>query len=219
MLEFLLSVLWILIFGGGIYYFVFGGKDKLAMYLYNKKTSAERAEMTFKNDFSPEYADAGFYMGNNYSRRYSQREWQAYYQEITAGFPDKNSPEYLEAVAPMVNAVVLDRHGYYLRRGVEDMSRKLVKFQAGVNDDLSLNYAIEPYKYYKNKVAQQPPVESTASSQSMPSDYALKRAEENYKRALRQSQRFKGTKMESVYAKNEKEAFAKLLSEQAKYGK
>lgn len=218
MLEFLLSVLWILIFGGGIYYFVFGGKEKLAVYLYNKKTSAEKAEMTFKKDFSPAYADAAFYIGNNYSRRYSQREWQAYYQENVDPSLDKNSSEYLEAVAPMVNAIVLDRHGYYLRRGVEDMSRKLVKFQAGVNDDLSLNYAIEPYCYHRNKVVQ-PQTESTSSTQSERSDYGLKRAEENYKRALRQRQRFKGTKWESVYAKNEKQAFAELLSEQAKYGK
>lgn len=219
MLEFLFSVLWILIFGGGIYYFVFGGNEKLAVYLYNKKTSAEKAEMTFKKDFSPAYADAAFYMGNNYSRRYSQREWQAYYQENVDPSLDKNSPEYLEAVAPMVNAIVLDREGYYLRRGMEDMSRRLVKFQAGVNDDLSLNYAIEPYYYHRNKVAQQPQAESASSTQSKPSDYALRRAEENYKRALRQSQRFKGTKWESVYAKNEKQAFAELLSAQAKYGK
>lgn len=202
-----------------VYFFFFGGKEKLSVYLFNKKSLAEKVEITLKNDFSAKNADAAFYLGNNYTRRYSQREWLAYYQEITADFPDKNSPEYLEAVAPMVNAVVLGQCGGYRRRGLENMSNKLVQFQAGVNDDITIGYSIEPYKYYKNKVAHNPHVESASSTQSAPSDYALKRAEEDYKRALRQSQRFKGTKMESVYAQNEKVAFAKLLSEQAKYGK
>lgn len=212
-------IFYLIIFIAAGYYFFFGGKEKLKRYLFERKSLAEKAEMIMKQDFSPEYARASFYIGNNYHHKMSQADWQKYCQESVDNALDKNSQEYAEAVAPILNAIVLDAEGYYLRRGMEDMSRKLVRFQIGVNDDISLNYFVEPYKYYRNKVVQQPQAESAPSTQSQPSDYALKRAEENYKRALRQSQRFKGTKMESVYANNEKRAFAELLSEQAKYGR
>ena len=202
-----------------IYYFFFGGKEKLSRYLFNKKSLAEKVEIIMKKDLSPKCARAAFYIGNNYHHKINQTEWQKYCQERVDPALDKNTPEYAEAVAPIVNAIVVGEYGGYLRRGMEDMSNSLQRFQPGVNDDISLNYFIEPYKYYKHKVAQQPQTESTSSAQSERSDYGLRRAEENYKRALRQSQRFKGTKWESIYAKNEKEAFAELLSEQAKYGK
>ena len=202
-----------------IYYFFFGGKEKLSRYLFNKKSLAEKVEIIMKKDLSPKCARAAFYIGNNYHHKINQTEWQKYCQERVDPALDKNSPEYAEAVAPIVNAIVVGEYGGYLRRGMEDMSNSPQQFQPGVNDDISLNYFIEPYKYYKHKVVQQPQAESASSMQSKPSDYALRRAEENYKKALRQSQRFKGTKWESVYAKNEKQAFADLLSEQAKYGK
>ena len=199
-----------------VYYFFFGGKEKLNRYLFNKKSLAEKVEIIIKKDLSPKCARATFYIGNNYHHKINQSEWQKYCQERINPELDKNSPEYAEAVAPIANAIVVGESGGYLRRGMEDMSN-FQRFQPGVNDDISLNYFIEPYKYYRHKVVQQPQAESAPATQSQPSDYALKRAEENYKRALRQSQRFKGTKMESVYANNEKRAFAELLSEQAKY--
>lgn len=215
----MLELVGCLVIGVVIYYFFFGGKDKLAHYLFAKKNLAEKVETIIKNDISPEFARAAFYIGNNYHHRMSQADWQKYCQERIDSSVDTNSQEYAEMVAPIVNAIVLDAEGFYLRRGMEDLSRKLVRFQIGVNDDISLNYFVEPYKYFRHKVVQQPRAESAPSTQSKPSDYALKRAEENYKTALKQSKRFKGTKWESVYATNEKKAFAELLSAQAKYGR
>ena len=197
-----------------VYYFFFGGKEKLNRYLFNKKSLEEKVEIIIRKDLSPKCARATFYIGNNYHHKINQAEWQKYCQERVNSELDKNSPEYVEVVAPIANAIVVGELGGYLRRGMEDMSNSTAHFQPGVNDDISLNYFIEPYKYYRHKVVQQP----APSAQSKPSDYALKRAEEKYKKALQQSQRFKGTKMESVYANNEKQAFAELLSEQAKYG-
>ena len=201
-----------------IYYFFFGGKEKLARYLFNKKSLAEKVEIIMKKDLSPKCARATFYIGNNYHHKINQSEWQKYCLERVNPELDKNSPEYMEAVAPIANAIVVGELGGYLRRGMEDMSHSTEAFRPGVNDDISLNYFIEPYKYYRHEVVQQPQAESAPSAQSKPSDYSLRRAEENYKKALQQSQRFKGTKWESVYANNEKRAFAELLSEQAKYG-
>lgn len=203
--------------------YAFGGKEKLDQYLVNKfinKSLAEKVEMIMKKDSSPKYAEATFYIGNNYHHKISQTAWLEYCQERIDNTLDKNSQEYAEAVAPIVNAIVVDKYGYYLRKGMEDMNRKFKRFLPGLNDRVSLNYYVEPYKYIENKeLAAKSRAESTPSTQSQSSDYALMRAEENYKRALRQSQRFKGTKMESVYANNEKRAFAELLSAQAKYGR
>lgn len=133
------------------YYFFFGGKEKLKRYLFERKSLAEKVEMIIKQDLSTKYARASFYMGNNYHNKMNQADWNKYCQEIIDNAPDKNSQEYAEAVAPIANAIVVDAEGFYLRRGMEDMSRKLVRFMPGVNDRISLNYFVEPYEYFENK--------------------------------------------------------------------
>ena len=132
-----------------VYYFIFGGKEKLATHLFNKMSLAGKVEKIIKRDLSAEYARATFYIINDYSHKMCQADWQKFCQERIDPSLDKNSPEYAEAVAPIMNAIVVNE-GYYLRRGMEDMSRKLVRFMPGVNDMISLNYFVEPYKYVKN---------------------------------------------------------------------
>ncbi len=134
--------------------YAFGGKEKLDQYLLNqfiKKSLAEKVEMIMKKDSSPKYAEAGFYIGNNYHHRISQTEWIKYCQERLDPSLDKNSQEYAEAVAPIVNAIVVNRFGYYLRRGMEDLARSYKRFLPGANDRISLNYFAEPYNYVENK--------------------------------------------------------------------
>ena len=151
MLEFLLGLVWLITLIGGIYYFMFGGKEKLGRYLFNKMSLAGKVEKIIKTDFSPKYARAAFYIGNNYHHRMSQADWQKYCNERIDNTLDKNSQEYADAVAPIVNAIVLDDEGFYLRRGMENLDRSLQRFMPGVNDRISLNYFIEPYKYFENK--------------------------------------------------------------------
>lgn len=143
-------VFYFLIFIAAGYYFFFGGKEKLKRYLFERKSLAEKAEMIMKQDFSPKYARASFYIGNNYHHRMSQADWQEYCNERIDNTLDKNSQEYAEAVAPIMNAVVVDG-GYYLRRGMENLERSLQRFLPGVNDRISLNFFVEPYEYFENK--------------------------------------------------------------------
>ena len=134
--------------------YAFGGKEKIDQFLLDrfiKKSLAEKVEMIMKKDSSPQYAEAAFYIGNNYHHRMSQTNWMEYCKERLDPSLDINSQEYAEAVAPILNAIVLDTEGYYLRRGMEDMNRKLKRFLPGLNDRVSLNYYAEPYKYIENK--------------------------------------------------------------------
>ena len=133
-----------------VYYFFFGGKEKLDRYLFLKMSLAGKVERIVKDDLSDKAARATFYMDNDYRHGVSQADWQKYCQEVLGGNLDPNSPEYAEAVAPIMNALVVDG-GYYLRRGMENMSRSLQRFLPGVNDRISLNYFVEPYEYYENK--------------------------------------------------------------------
>ena len=132
------------------YYFFFGGKEKLKRYLFERKSLAEKVEMIIKQDLSTKYARASFYRGNNYHNKMSQADWNKYCQEIIDNAPDKNSQEYAETVAPIMNAVVVDG-GFYLRRGMENLESSLQRFLPGVNDRISLNFFVEPYEYFENK--------------------------------------------------------------------
>ena len=223
-------IFYLLIFIAAGYYFFFGGKEKLKRYLFERKSLAEKAEMIMKQDFSPKYARASFYIGNNYHHKMSQADWQKYCQESVDNTLDKNSQEYVDAVAPILNAIVLDKEGYYLRRGMEDLSRNLVRFQIGVNDDISLNYFIEPYKYTKHEVTQQPQAQaeqhyevssrgssSSSLQQRMQAERDLRVAKQRYRDASSARVKYKGTSWESTYEAREKQAYAEMLSAQIKY--
>ena len=129
----------------------FGWGEKVKKYLFNSASLEKKVENIIKTDLSPKYARASFYIGNNYHHKMSQADWQKYCQESIDNTLDKNSQEYVEAVAPILNAIVLDKEGYYLRRGMENLERSLQRFLPGVNDRISLNYYVEPYEYFENK--------------------------------------------------------------------
>lgn len=208
----------------------FGWGEKVKKYLINRASLEKKVENIIKTDLSSKYAQAAFYIGNNYHHRMSQADWQKYCQESVDNTLDKNSQEYVEAVAPILNAIVLDKEGYYLRRGMEDLSRNLVRFQIGVNDDISLNYFIEPYKYTKHKVTQEPQTQaekhyevssggssSSSLQQRMQAERALRVAKQRYRDATSARVKYKGTSLESTYEAREKQAYAEMLSAQIKY--
>lgn len=211
-----------------VYYFMLGGKEKLALYLFNQKSLAAKVKSLFKKDMSSKCARSTFYMNNDYDNGYSQSEWLKLFKEsITDKEWDINSEEYAEAVAPFINAVVVDDTGYYLRRGMENLDRAYERFLPGVNDQISLNHFVEPYKYYKHKITKQTQAEQnykdtsaekgSSPLASMNAQRELFFAQKRHRDAVYNHKRFKGSSLETFYELQEKEAYAALLSAQAKY--
>jgi hypothetical protein len=188
--------------------------------LLKGKNIAGKAESILKKDMSSNCARSTFYMNNDYDNGYSQSEWMKIYKEsVIEKEWDKDSEEYAEAVAPFINAIVVDDTGYYLRRGMENMAHTGAKFQPGVNDRISLNYFVEPYDYVEDKERAakyaQAKTTRTVSYDSSASD--LRKAEKAYRDAVYNHKRFLGGSLETYYEIQEKKAYAALLSAQAKY--
>ena len=133
----------------GNYYF--GLNHKIKRLLFNRMRLSEKVAFIIKTDLSSKYARCKFYINNDYTNGYTQAAWQTYCQEKVDNTLDKNSQEYAEAVAPIVNAIVVGGDGYLLRRGMENMEHSLERFLPGVNDRISLNYFVEPYEYVKDE--------------------------------------------------------------------
>lgn len=51
-------------------------------------------------------------------------------------------------MVPFYNAIVVE-DGYYVRRGLENLKNALIPFNPGENDEVSYDYAIEPYRHKK----------------------------------------------------------------------
>ena len=199
-------IFYLLIFIAAGYYFFFGGKEKLKRYLLERKSLAEKAEMIMKQDFSSKYARATFYIGNNYHHKMSQADWQKYCQESIDNTLDKNSQEYVEAVAPILNAIVLDKEGYYLRRGMENLERSLQRFLPGVNDRISLNYYVEPYEYFENKeLAAKSLAEEALRKKKFEEQYERERpireAREAERKAVQQERQQRNRELDAAYAR------------------
>ena len=183
----------------------------------NSKSGAKAADITIKKDMSSKYARCTFYMNNDYDNGYSQSEWMKLFKELVIDKEfDKDSEEYAAAVAPFVNAIVVEGK-FYRRRGMQNMEHSLEEFDPGINDNISLNYFVEPYEYVKNKnsAAKHTQARTTASYDSAASD--LRNAEKAYRDAVYNHKRFKGGSLETYYEIQEKKAYAALLSAQAKY--
>ena len=202
MLDFLGVLVGLCLPAAVVYYFMFGGKEKLAKHLFDKMSLAERVEKIIQTDLSPKYARAAFYIGNNYHHRMSQADWQEYCKERIDPSMDKNSPEYAEAVAPIVNAIVLDQEGFYLRRGMEDLSHNLQRFLPGVNDRISLNYFVEPYKYYENKeLAEKSRKEEALRREKYEQERPMREAREAERKAAWQERQQRNRELEAAYAR------------------
>ena len=136
--------------GAVVVLFIYNAFIKKA--LLKGKSIAGKAESVLKKDMSSKCSRCTFYMNNDYANGYSQKEWMDLYEErVSSKEWDKKSEEYAEAVAPFVNAIVVGDDGYLVRRGMENMVNSLERFQAGINDSISLNYFVEPYEYVKDE--------------------------------------------------------------------
>lgn len=208
------------VFGAAALWFIYNVFIKDA--LLKGKSIAGKAEYVLKKDMSSKCARCTFYMNNDYDNGYSQSEWLKLFKENVADKEwDKNSQEYTEAVAPFINAIVVDGNGFYIRRGMEN--RTDVQFQAGVNDQISLNYFVEPYEYVKNDNRRATPAQprTTTVSHNSSSDRLtlaekreIDRAQHNYNYAVRMA----ADKPDSeIRANEEKRAHAEYMRVLAKY--
>ncbi len=148
--EWMVGCILALIFGVPLWFLYTLNAEKIYNFWFKKQKLAKKVAITIKKDRSSDCARATFYINNNYDRKISQAEWLKYCQEIIRQPLDPNSQEYAEAVAPIINAIVVGDYGYYVRRGAENMVGTLTQFEPGENDRISLNYFIEPYEYHEN---------------------------------------------------------------------
>ena len=136
------------VFGGVIVWIVYMNiSNNMAK---NSKNIAKKAEIMIKRDMASKFEECTFYMNNDYDNGYSQKEWMNLYKErVIDKELDKDSEEYAEAVAPFVNAIVVDGK-FYMRRGMENKEHSGEHFDPGINDKISTGYFIEPYEYVKD---------------------------------------------------------------------
>lgn len=184
----------------------FGWGEKVKKYLFNSASLEKKVENIIKTDLSSKYARASFYIGNNYHHKMGQADWQKYCQENIDNTLDKNSQEYVEAVAPILNAIVLDKEGYYLRRGMENLERSLQRFLPGVNDRISLNYYVEPYEYFENKeLAAKSLAEEALRKKKYEEQYERERpireAREAERKAAQQERQQRNRELDAAYAR------------------
>ena len=212
--------------GAVVVLFIYNAFIKKA--LLKGKSIAGKAESILKKDMLSKCARCTFYMNNDYDNGYSQKEWMDLYKErVSSKEWDKKSEEYAEAVAPFVNALVVDDRGYFVRRGTESLLNQLEKFIPGNSDNITVGYFIEPYKYYRHKATKQTQTEQdykatsaesgSASLSRMQAQRELFFAQKRYRDATSARVKHKGTLHEGIYEAREKEAYAKMLSAQIKY--
>lgn len=113
-----------------------------------RKYLTKKAAHVIANDFRPVNSNSKFYINQDYTKPFSQdafKEWQEKQRAAADG-----DPEAMEKLDNIINdAIVLDREGYYMRRGAEDLSKQLIRFKAGVNDEVGGQYRSPDYKYRK----------------------------------------------------------------------
>lgn len=108
----------------------------------------KKAAHVIANDFRPVNANSKFYINQDYKKPMSQDAWKAWQKKERDARAD--DPDKMQELDNIINdAIVLDREGYYMRRGAEDMSKKLIRFRAGDNDEVGGQYRSPDYRYRK----------------------------------------------------------------------
>ena len=130
----------------------------------------KKAAHVIANDFRPVNANSKFYINQDYTKPLSQdafKAWQTKQREAADGDPDK-----MEKLDNIINdAIVLDKEGYFMRRGAEDMSKQLIRFKAGVNDEVGGQYRSADYKYRKT-AAKKTTTSSSKTDDTLPTEDA-----------------------------------------------
>lgn len=98
-----------------------------------------KANVVLSKDFSSKNANAYFYLNHDYTNPIDYEDWCNKFRNLDPS----DSDDYIA----WHNAIVVDKDGYYLRRGSEDMRNKLERFIPEQNDELNKFYRLEPYTY------------------------------------------------------------------------
>lgn len=188
-----------------------------------KEANLKRASLMLSIDFRKENGNAKFYIDNNYDAPYNQQQWQELYEELSA----KEDPQ---ALAPMYNAVVVSEYGYFIRRGLEPLEAKIVRFIPGKNDEVSCTFIYEPYTYKKNPSAAIKPSVPRYNPQTTGADTGganaplsyhekkeIEDAKRKYTNAMSDAALNKGRPTQAVYDGAEARAKAEYMKVLAKY--
>ena len=106
-------------------------------YKKDQKDKQTRANKVLAKDFDNSRATARFYLDHDYTKPYEYEDWCDMFMDTPDG----------DEYARWHNAIVVDQDGYYIRRGSEDLYRRLEKFLPGRNDKLEKYFREEPYTY------------------------------------------------------------------------
>lgn len=123
----------------------------------------KKAAHVIANDFRPVNAESSFYIKHDYSKahRMSQEQWKAWQKKQRAAAD--GDPAKLKALDDTIqDAIVVDKNGYYTRRGAEDLTRKLTRFKPGENDEVGGQYRSSSYKYRKSPKSSRAAAETEA---------------------------------------------------------
>ena len=118
------------------------------------KTQNKKAPLLLANDFASKNSRSTFYINNDYDHPMSQSQWKSWVDSQQGNIDkitDKNKKAEAEKqlLAVRYNSIVVSEDGYYVRRGAENLELQRIKFQAGVNDEISSGYFMQPYNYKK----------------------------------------------------------------------
>lgn len=103
------------------------------------KNKERDANIVIYQDFDKKNAKATFYLNHDYTKPYTYKQWCDMFLNISKDDGTKYAQWY--------NAIAVDENGYYIRRGAEDMRKKLTRFLVGFNDEVAEYYTVDPYKY------------------------------------------------------------------------
>ena len=95
-----------------------------------------KALKVLSKDFLPDHKDAKFYLNHDYAHPIQYDDWCKRFENVS----DADYPLWH-------NAIVVDKDGYYIRRGAEDFSHRLTRFISEVDDEVLKAYRVEPYTY------------------------------------------------------------------------
>lgn len=95
-----------------------------------------KALKVLSRDFLPDRKDAKFYLNHDYAHPIQYDDWCKRFENVS----DEDYPLWH-------NAIVVDKDGYYIRRGAEDFSHRLTRFISEVDDEVLKAYRVEPYTY------------------------------------------------------------------------
>jgi len=131
----------------------------------HRKIQNKKIPIALALDYDQKTARSTFYINHNYKKPYTQAGFHQWIEQQEdrikemkddpegAGENGKKAQEEKKFLAARTNAIVVDEHGYYARRGGEYLYGGHIEFIPGNNDKIANGYFLEPYKYSGTKTS------------------------------------------------------------------